>query len=262
MTSAATAQAQATQPDNRTRLIEAAMELVAQQRWEDITMTDIALKAGLTLADFRDCFPSKGAILGGFAKMIDKKVLSGVNDDLLGEPARDRLFDVLMRRLDVMEPYRDSLRELSQWVRRDPATAVALNGVALNSMRFMLEAANIESEGTLGTIKLQGLVLAWQRIVGIWLDDESPDHGRTMAALDRELERGGRLVERAEDIDRLAAPLRSFAGALLTSGRRFERRVRNRMAQARSRSHDSDDYRDAGSTAARDQSADRPVADN
>ncbi len=259
MTSAATAQAQATQPDNRTRLIDAAMELVAQQRWEDITMTDIALKAGLTLTDFRDCFPSKGAILGGFAKLIDKKVLSGGSDDLLGEPARDRLFDVLMRRLDAMEPYRDSLRELNQWVRRDPATAVALNSTALNSMRFMLEAANIESEGTLGAVKLQGLVLAWQRIVSIWLDDDSPDRERTMAALDRELERGGRLVERAEDIDRLAAPLRTFAGALLTSGRRLERRVRDRMAQARTRTRDGNDHGDAD---ARDQSAAREAADN
>lgn len=226
--------------DKRSKIIIALIELAAQQPWEDITMTDIALKAGLTLADFRDCFPSKGAVLAGFAKMIDRKVLEGTTDELLGEPARDRLFDVLMRRLDAMAPYRDGLREISKWARRDPVSALALNSVALNSMRFMLEAANIESEGTLGAVKLQGLVLAWQRIVAIWLDDDSQSYDKTMAALDRELERGGRLVARAEDVNRLVSPFRTFAGALLAGGRNFEQRMRERAAGSR-RSHDEYD---------------------
>lgn len=235
-------------PDKRTRIVEAMMALAATSRIEDITMTDIALKAGLTLADFRDSFPSKGAVLAGFAKMIDHKVLAGTSDDLLGEPARDRLFDVLMRRLDAMAPYREGLREVSRWVATDPASALALNSVALNSMRFMLEAANIDSEGAVGAVKLQGLVLAWRRIVSVWLDDDSEGLDKTMAALDRELERGGRLVGWAEDIDRIAAPFRTFAGALFAGGRRFEERVRGRMSglRRRGRDEDYDDSRDAG----------------
>jgi AcrR family transcriptional regulator len=236
-------------PDKRTRIVEAMMALAATSRMEDITMTDIALKAGLTLADFRDSFPSKGAVLAGFAKMIDHKVLEGTSDDLLGEPARDRLFDVLMRRLDAMAPYREGLREVNRWVATDPASALALNSVALNSMRFMLEAANIDSEGAVGAVKLQGLVLAWRRIVSIWLDDDSEGLDKTMAALDRELERGGRLVGWAEDLDRIAAPFRTFAGALFAGGRRFEERVRGRMSGLRRRSREDgydDDNRDDG----------------
>ena len=219
------------------KIIEALLQLAAQQPWDMITMTDIALQAGLTLADFRDCYPSKGAVLAGFSKMIDRKVLDGTHDDLLGEPAKDRLFDVLMRRLDALAPYRDGLREVSAWAQRDPVSAMALNSVALNSMRFMLEAANIDTEGTLGAVKLQGLVLAWRRVVTIWLDDDSEGYDKTMAALDRELERGGRLVARAEDVNRLAAPLRAFADALFTSGRNFEQRLRGRKG----RSHRDDD---------------------
>ncbi|MCC2096275.1 MAG: TetR/AcrR family transcriptional regulator [Hyphomicrobiales bacterium] len=246
--------------DNRTRLIEAMMTLAATSRLEDITMTDIALKAGLTLAGFRDCFPSKGAVLAGFAKMIDRKVLEGTTDDLLGEPARDRLFDVLMRRLDAMTPYREGLREVNRWVARDPASALALNSVALNSMRFMLEAANIDSEGTAGAMKLQGLVLAWRRIVAHWLDDESEGQEKTMAALDRELERGGRLVGWVEDLDRIAAPFRSFAGALFAGGRRFEERVRGRMSglgRHRREADDDDDLYDSGEVVDTDDSEHR-----
>lgn len=230
--------------DNRSKLVEALMALLCEQKWEDITIADIARRAELNLADFRECFPSKGAVLGAFSRLIDRKVLENISDDLLGEPARDRLFDVLMRRIDAMAPYREALREIREWVRRDPLSAVALNSVAINSMRFMLEAANIESEGTIGGLKLQGLVLAWSRVVDIWLNDDSEQLEKTMAGLDRELDRGGRLVARAEDINRLAAPFRAFASALFAGGQRFESRVRERWPDRRQEAHPAEQQDD------------------
>lgn len=213
-----------TGPSNRERIIEALMELAATQPWEGISLSAVAAHANVTLADFRDAFPSKGAALAGFQRMIDRKVLSGINQDLQDEPARDQLFDVLMRCLDAMAPYKDALRNIRDWARRDPAAALALNGEMTNSMRFMLEAANIESEGAFGAIKLQGVVLAWLRVLDVWFTDDDPQLDRTMAALDKELERGGRLVARLEDVHRVTAPLRNiarslFAGAQTTRGR-------------------------------------------
>ena len=163
------------------------MALAGEQRFEDISISAICAKAGVSLADFRDFFPSKGAVLAGFSKRIDRIVLDGHSDDMAKEDAKERLFDVLMRRLDAMAPYREGLREIAQWLRRDPMSALAVNQVVVNSMRFMLEAAGIDSEGGAGALKLQGLALAWARIVNVWLDDEEPDLSKTMAALDREL---------------------------------------------------------------------------
>jgi AcrR family transcriptional regulator len=205
--------------DKRKDVIVALMELAAERRWEDITMTDVATRAGLTLSEFRDLFPSKGAILAAYSRMIDKTVLEGTTDDLYAEPAKERLFDVLMRRLDAMAPHREGLQGVMEWARRDPISAAALNQVALNSMRFMLEAADISAEGPVGPLKLQGLVLAWSRILDVWFRDDDPAFARTMAALDRELTRGATLVARAEDVNRLTAPLRSIASAMFNPGR-------------------------------------------
>ena len=99
-----TATTTATPADTRNRIIDALMELAAERAFEDITINEIARRADITLAQFRDHFPSKGAVLAGFTKRIDRIVLEGTSDDLLGEPAKDRLFDVLMRRLDAMAP--------------------------------------------------------------------------------------------------------------------------------------------------------------
>ncbi|MDB5594022.1 MAG: TetR family transcriptional regulator [Hyphomicrobiales bacterium] len=217
--------------DKRAAIIAALMDLAAERRWEDISMTDVATSAGLTLSDFRDFFPSKGAILAAFSRMIDKIVLDGTTGDLAAEPAKERLFDVLMRRLDAMAPYREGLQGVMEWARRDPISAAALNQVALNSMRFMLEAADISAEGPVGTIKMQGLVLAWARVLDVWFRDDDPAYARTMAALDRELTRGEKLVARAEDVNRLTAPLRSIASAFFSQNRRREEpRTRERWS--------------------------------
>lgn len=226
-----TAGAETRASDPRKRIVDALMELAAERPWEEIAITDVAKHAGVTLAQFRDAFPSKGAVLAGFSRMIDRQVLEGTTEDLAAESPRDRLFDVLMRRLDAMAPYKEGLRGVSEWARRDPVSALALNGVALNSMRFMLEAAGLDSEGTMGNIKLQGLVLAWANVLDTWFNDDDPAMDRTMAALDEQLARGGRIVSRMEDVWRLAGPLRTFGRAVMTSRRRsFDDRFRERWS--------------------------------
>ncbi len=197
--------------DIKTAIVEATMKLAAERRFEDIAIRDIAAEAGVTLADFRDAFPSKGAVLAGFSRKIDRAVLATPLGELAASSKRDRLFDVLMRRLDAMAPYRDALRGIAAWLRRDPLALIEMNRLTVNAMRFMLEAAEIDSDGPGGALKLQGLALAWARVFAIWLDDSPPDFSKSMAALDRELTRGERMVGGLDQFDRLTAPLRSLA---------------------------------------------------
>ena len=167
------------------RIIDATMELAAERDWGDFGLNEIATRAGVSLAEFREAFPSKGAVLAGLSRRIDKIVLDGTTPDLEGESHKERLFDVLMRRLDAMAPYRLGLESVAEWVRSDGLAAAALNQVALNSMRFMLAAAGIDTEGRTGAIKLQGLVIAWMRVLTTWFEDNEPGLARTMATLDR-----------------------------------------------------------------------------
>lgn len=217
--------------DPRAKIVDALMALAAEQRFEDITITDIASKAEVSLADFRDAYPSKGAVLGGFSRRIDRLVLDGTSDDLIDESPKDRLFDVLMRRIDAMTPYKAGLEGVVQWARRDPLSASALNTLAINSMRFMLEAAGISADGPAGALKLQGLVLAWTRVLDVWFDDNDPGLAATMAALDKELTRGGKLAARVDDLSRITAPLHALASALFDTRRRLKEGATRRRAR-------------------------------
>jgi AcrR family transcriptional regulator len=222
---ASRAKSEARPADPRGKIVDALMELAREQRFEDISIRDICKAAGVSLADFRDSFPSKGAVLGGLSRRIDRAVLTQDSEELADESPRERLFDILMRRLEAMAPYRDGLRETSAWLRRDPAAALAINQVVVGSMRFMLEAAGVEVEdGAAGAIKLQGLALAWARILDVWLDDDDPGLSKTMAELDRELTRGERAVAGLDRLNELASPFRALARAAFDARRRIRRR--------------------------------------
>jgi len=212
--------------DPRPRIVEALLQLCGERRFEEISLRDIAARANVSLADFRDAFPSKAAVLGGFNRTIDRAVLDQDFSEMAAETSRERLFDALMRRLEAMAPYRKGLREIVAWVKRDPLSASQLNRAVVNSMRFMLEAASVDNEGPAAALKLQGLALAWARLVEIWLDDEDPGLSHTMAALDRELTLGEKLTRGVDRLETLAAPLRRLAGLALEAGERFAERPR------------------------------------
>jgi AcrR family transcriptional regulator len=226
---ASRAKSEANPADPRSKIVDALFELAGENRFEDISIRDICKRAGVSLADFRDSFSSKGAVLAGFSRRIDHAVLAQDSDELADESPRERLFDILMRRLEAMAPYREGLREASAWLRRDPSSALAINQTVMGSMRFMLEAAGIEVDGgAAGTIKLQGLAFAWARIVSVWLDDDDPGLSKTMAELDRELTRGERAVAGVDRLNELASPFRAIARAAFEAGRRTRGRRRAR----------------------------------
>ena len=174
----------------RGKIIEAFMDLLAEQSIEEIDFIDIAERAGVSLAELRGEFGSRIAILAAHIKDIDREVLSADSTDMADEGPRERLFDVLMRRLEAQAPYKEAIRSLLQSARRYPGLACALNGLAMRSQRWMLAAADIPSAGPVGAARAQGLALLYGRVLSTFIDDDEPGHPRTMAALDRALARG------------------------------------------------------------------------
>src|ERR1700720_3450751 len=144
---------------NREKIIDALMELLAEERIEDIGFGAIARRAGLTLADCRAEFRSVLAVLAAYTKEVDRQVLTGGDTDTAEEPPRERLFDVLMRRLEALAPHKAALRSLLRSARRHPSLALALNGLAVRSQQWMLAAANIDAAGPRGMVRAQGVAL-------------------------------------------------------------------------------------------------------
>lgn len=186
--------------DPRDRAVDALLDLAATRPWSEIGLGDIAMHAELTLKDLRSAFPSKGAILGAFSRRIDLAVLSGDGAELLSEPPRERVFDVLLRRFEQLRPYRPALRSIRAGVMAEPLTLVALNGSLLNSMNWMLAYAGVPTDGPFGAAKAQGLALLYGRSMLTFLEDDDPALARTMRELDEQLRSAEPWIRRAEDV--------------------------------------------------------------
>jgi AcrR family transcriptional regulator len=184
----------------REKIIAALLALLADKPFEAIGFADIAARAGVSLAVLRGEFSSTFAILAAHMKAIDRAVLAADMSDMAEEPERERLFDVLMRRLELLAPHREAVRSLLRSARRDPPLALALNGLAVRSQQWMLTAAGIGASGPRGVIRAQGLAVLFASVLRTWVRDEDPGLARTMAALDRALARGQRLVGFLDDL--------------------------------------------------------------
>jgi AcrR family transcriptional regulator len=192
---------------DREKIIAAFLALLADEPFESIGLADVAGQAGVSLAQLRDEFPSTLAILAAHMKATDRAVLAADYSDMADEPERERLFDVLMRRLEILAPHRDAVRSLIRSARRDPPFALALNRLAVRSQQWMLTAAGIGASGPRGLVRAQGLAMLFASVLRTWVNDDDPGHARTMAALDRALGRGQRMLGLMEDVCAIPARL-------------------------------------------------------
>lgn len=188
-------------------IVKALMELANTHDWNAITLPMIADKAEMSLLEIHEYFPSKGAMLASFSKMLNRKVLSATTADMHDEPMRERLLDIMMRRLDALDPYKMAIRNIKNHVKYDPLSLFALNAVALNSWRYMLAAADIDTEGHTGSLRVQGIALVFAGSLDTWLDDETEGHQKTMAMFDRKLKRGEDMMHRVSDVEKFVSPL-------------------------------------------------------
>ena len=190
----------ATTASDREKLIAALMALLAEKPIEQIGLADIANKARVSLVQLRGLFSSPLAIVAAHFKDTDRAVLAADLSDMEDESPRERLFDVLMRRLEALAPHRQAVRSLFRSARRNVPLALALNALTTRSQKWMLTAAGIGVSGPRGALRAQGLALLFSSVMRTWVRDDDQGLARTMAALDRALGRGQRLSGFLDDL--------------------------------------------------------------
>jgi AcrR family transcriptional regulator len=184
--------------DSFDRDITAALLTVAgRDGWGETTLAAVAAEAGVGLGPLRARFATREAILLRFGTVVDTAVVA---QPATGETAREKLFDVLMRRFDALQPHRAGILAIVRAAPSDPCLVLVGAPAAVRSMAWMLEAAGIPAAGITGQLRAKALLALWVAAFRSWAKDESADMGATMAALDR-------LLDRAEGLARSLEPL-------------------------------------------------------
>jgi AcrR family transcriptional regulator len=171
------------------RLLAAFWQVIAAHGWPGVTLRRLAAAAHLPRAEISArCPGGPRDLLDLHGRLMDQAVTAGTVPGQGGTP-RDRIFDVLMRRIDAMQPHRAGLVRLLEELRTEPGLALCLLASLPRSMARLLDAAEIESSGLFGALRVQGVTAVWLATVRAWVEDDSVDLGPTMAALDRALDR-------------------------------------------------------------------------
>lgn len=172
-------------------LIAAALSLAAERGWRRVTPAEAARRADLPLARTRMRFPGRPAILLRLGRLADQAALA---DPPREGTVRDRLFYLLMQRIDVFQAHREGVLAVLRGLPSEPATTLVLGLATRRSMRWMLGAAGVAAYGLRGELRVKGLVAIWLWAIRAWQGDETPDMSHTMAAVDAALRRVERLA--------------------------------------------------------------------
>lgn len=176
------------------KLVDAALALAAEKPWPRIGMDEIAKAADVPLAEAYDAFPCRAGIVAAVIRRIDRAMLAGDDPSLADESRRDRLFDVIMRRLDAIKPHKQALRSMAMGAPADLPTLATAGPRLLSSAKWMLRAAGVPAEGALGLARAGALAGVYGQTLRVFMKDESEDLSSTMAALDKALKRASRLL--------------------------------------------------------------------
>lgn len=198
------------------QLIDSALKLTEERGWRGLTLPDVAAEAGVSLPDAYSAFPTKMALLNGFLARIDRQMLSGEMPDPT-DTVRDRLFDVVMRRFDALEPHKNAIAVIIDDLPGDPLSALALLPAFGASMAWMLESAGLSASGVWGALRIKGLAVIYLTTLRTWLQDDTVDAARTMAALDRALRRTEMLIQAFPGLSSRRRPWRDRASSSTAS---------------------------------------------
>lgn len=177
-------------------LIQAAMARAETVGWRRVTVVEAAREAALPLDEARVRFPMRTTVLLRLGILADRAAL--VDDGSTGT-VRERLFDLLMRRIDVLQQYRGGVQAVLRALPLDLPLALLLTAATGDSMAWIAEAAGVDTAGLGGRLRVQGVIAVWLQTVRAWDRDDSEDLSGTMAALDKALDRAervGRLLQR------------------------------------------------------------------
>jgi hypothetical protein len=178
----------------RRDLARAALSLAAVGPWRAVTLVQLAHAASRPVSDFY------GASLGEAFDCVEEAFDRAIGDDLdkldPGQSVRDRLFELIMRRFEAMEPHRAAVLAMEHGGDRDPVLMAAAHQRCVRCARWVLALAGLEADGMTGNARSQGLGVIIGQARAAWRGDDAGDFAKTMASLDKNLRRAEEMFGR------------------------------------------------------------------
>lgn len=165
-------------------MLELAIARIETVGWTGYSVFDLEVDEDVPVAQLLEAVGDRRAIIKTLGRHGDAAMLAVDLEDLQDMTPRERVFELIMRRLDALAFARPVLRDLSR--DRQPDVALVALGSLAVLVRRLSQVAGLPAtaEGAWTAVQLGRVYVQTGRI---WLDDVSDDKAATLAELDKRL---------------------------------------------------------------------------
>ena len=172
--------------DKKFNLVKSSFNIIEKSGWTSFSLQKLSDTEKVPINEIKLFFKSEITILDEFSKMIDIKVEKSFDyAELTKTSVKDNLFELIMLRLEFMQPYRNALKNIKNSFKSDPLVAKSVAKNVMNSLDFYLELTNAYNDSFLDIFKKKSIFLIYSYIFMIWLEDDSDELSKTMSELDK-----------------------------------------------------------------------------
>ena len=172
--------------DKKLNLVKSSFNIIEKSGWKSFSLQKLSYAEKIPINEIKIFFKSEITILDEFSKMIDIKVEKSFDyEELTNTSVKDNLFELIMLRLEFMQPYRNALKSIKNSFKSDPQVAKSVAKNVMNSLDFYLELTNAFNDSFLDIFKKKSIFLIYSYIFMIWLEDDSDELSKTMSELDK-----------------------------------------------------------------------------
>ena len=172
--------------EKKFNLIKSSFNIIEKSGWKAFSFQKLSHSEKIPISEIKTIFKSEINILDEFSKMIDNKVEKSFDyTELENTSVKDNLFELIMLRLEFMQPYRNALKNIKSSFKSDPLVAKSVAKNVMNSLDFYLELANAFNDSLLDMFKKKSIFIIYSYIFMIWLEDNSEELSKTMSELDK-----------------------------------------------------------------------------
>ena len=170
-------------------IVKHALKLLQHVTWPHFQMILLAQELGISSSKLYNNVRDKADLLKKIINEIDNWTHASYQEIQQPESTNihDQLFDLIMCRLEVIQPYKKAFYHLSSAIWTTPCHALQAWPQVVVSLKRMLKIVSISTHDILGMIKLKAFGIIYTIILKEWLKEEIFEPSDMMIEIDKRL---------------------------------------------------------------------------
>ena len=177
-------------------ILEHALEMAAETDWYDLSISDVAVRSGLTLNEVRAIYPDTDAMATAWFENALNTMLETPPKDFDLIPVRERMEILLLRWFNALTPYKEATISMLRSKFHLPHFQYWVPLVFSLSQHVQLwrDATGLRSHGQRRRIEEIGLTAVFLATFAVWCQDTSAGQEQTRKYLQERLKQGDRFM--------------------------------------------------------------------